>query len=184
MHIELLQDDITNQNVDIIVNAANSSLMGGGGVDGAIHRAGGPEILAACRVLRENQGPCPPGKAVITTAGKLRARHVVHTVGPVWNGGDRGEPELLANCYRSSLDLCIAHGCTSIAFPNISTGFMAIRNLRLRASLWVRSERLKDGVALTVCSLSVSTRRIMGSIRRCFSEVDSCLLQINTSGIL
>lgn len=122
MKIELLLDDITGQDVDIIVNASNSSLMGGGGVDGAIHRAGGPEILAACRVIRENHGPCPPGDAVITTGGNLPARFVVHTVGPVWNGGDHGEAQLLARCYRSSMDLCITHECTSIAFPNISTG--------------------------------------------------------------
>lgn len=122
MNIELLKADITTVRVDIIVNAANSSLMGGGGVDGAIHRAGGLDILSACRVIRDSQGPCPPGDAVITTAGKLPARHVVHTVGPVWNGGDRSEPDLLASCYRSSLNLCIAQGCASIAFPNISTG--------------------------------------------------------------
>ena len=122
MNIELLQADITRLDVDIIVNAANASLLGGGGVDGAIHRAGGPAILEACRAIRERQGSCSPGEAVITTAGKMSARYVVHTVGPVWSGGSHGEPELLANCYRSSLDLCVRQSCTSIAFPNISTG--------------------------------------------------------------
>lgn len=122
MNIEILQEDITRLEVDIVVNAANASLLGGGGVDGAIHRAGGPAILGACRAIRERQGTCAPGEAVITTAGKMPARHVVHTVGPVWRGGGRGEPELLASCYRSSLDLCVRQGCTSIAFPNISTG--------------------------------------------------------------
>lgn len=122
MDIEIAKADITKTAVDIIVNAANASLLGGGGVDGAIHRAGGPAILEACRKIRSDKGPCPPGSAVITTAGKLPARYVVHTVGPVWNGGGRNEPDLLAGCYRSSLDLCVEHGCKSIAFPNISTG--------------------------------------------------------------
>lgn len=122
MNIELLQADITKVAVDIIVNAANSSLLGGGGVDGAIHRAGGPAILEACKKIRADKGPCPPGSAVITTAGKLPARYVIHTVGPVWHGGGKNEPGLLAGCYRSSLELCVEHKCRSIAFPNISTG--------------------------------------------------------------
>lgn len=122
MPIELLQGDITTIAVDAIVNAANSSLLGGGGVDGAIHRKGGPEILAECRQIRARQGGCATGEAVITTAGKLPSQHVIHTVGPVWNGGEKGEPELLANCYRNSLVLAVTHGLRSIAFPNISTG--------------------------------------------------------------
>ena len=120
--IVLRRGDITREEADVLVNAANSGLRGGGGVDGAIHRAGGPEIMAECRRLRERQGGCPTGKAVITTAGRLRARHVVHTVGPVWHGGDRGEPDLLRRAYRSSLELAVAHGARSIAFPSISTG--------------------------------------------------------------
>ncbi|MEZ4943172.1 MAG: O-acetyl-ADP-ribose deacetylase [Saprospiraceae bacterium] len=120
--IEIIQGDITKIRVDAIVNAANSSLLGGGGVDGAIHRAGGPEILEACREIVARQGPCPTGEAVITTAGNLPATFVLHTVGPVWRGGQNGEPELLANCYRNALQLAVENDCKTIAFPNISTG--------------------------------------------------------------
>jgi O-acetyl-ADP-ribose deacetylase len=118
----LFQGDITQLAVDAIVNAANSSLLGGGGVDGAIHRAGGPEILEACRAIRARQGSCPPGEAVITTAGKLPARYVIHTVGPIWQGGTQDEAQVLGNCYHNSLALALAHQCKTIAFPNISTG--------------------------------------------------------------
>ena len=111
--IELMRGDITKVAVDAIVNAANTSLLGGGGVDGAIHRVGGPAILEQCRRI----GGCKTGDAVITTAGNLPARHVVHTVGPVWSGGNRGEPQLLANAYRNSLRLAEEHRLTSIAFP-------------------------------------------------------------------
>jgi O-acetyl-ADP-ribose deacetylase (regulator of RNase III) len=116
--------DITRQKVDVIVNAANSGLMGGGGVDGAIHRAGGPAILDSCRVLRKERFPdgLPAGEAVETTAGMLPARWVIHTVGPVWHGGSSGEPQTLASCYRSSLELAARLGARSIAFPAISTG--------------------------------------------------------------
>jgi O-acetyl-ADP-ribose deacetylase len=120
--ITLLQGDITKIKADAIVNAANTSLLGGGGVDGAIHRAGGPAILEACQQIRAKQGGCDVGQAVITTAGLLPAKYVIHTVGPVWNGGNKGEPELLANCYRNSLQLAVDHAIKSIAFPNISTG--------------------------------------------------------------
>jgi O-acetyl-ADP-ribose deacetylase (regulator of RNase III) len=118
----LFQGDITQVTVDAIVNAANSSLLGGGGVDGAIHRAGGPAILEACQEIRARQGSCPTGEAVITTAGHLPAKYVIHTVGPVWQGGDLDEPELLSNCYRNSLNLAVAHQAKTVAFPNISTG--------------------------------------------------------------
>ncbi len=122
MAITLVRGDITTQEVDVIVNAANSSLLGGGGVDGAIHKAGGPKILEACRAIRARQGECKIGEAVITPGGNLLARYVIHTVGPVWQGGDRGEPQLLENCYRNSLLLAQACGLSTIAFPCISTG--------------------------------------------------------------
>lgn len=120
--IELIQGDIAKVEADAIVNAANSSLLGGGGVDGAIHRAGGPAILEECRKIRDRQGGCPTGEAVITTAGKLPARYVIHTVGPVWHGGSHGEAELLRSAYTSSLQLAAENGVKTIAFPNISTG--------------------------------------------------------------
>jgi O-acetyl-ADP-ribose deacetylase len=120
--IDLIQDDITRLSVDAIVNAANSSLMGGGGVDGAIHRAGGPAILEDCLRIRERQGGCRPGEAVMTGGGALPAKHVIHTVGPVWRGGTADEDAVLARAYRNSLKLAAESGVRTIAFPNISTG--------------------------------------------------------------
>jgi O-acetyl-ADP-ribose deacetylase len=118
----LLQADITRIAADAIVNAANSSLLGGGGVDGAIHRAGGVAILQACKKIVARQGGCKTGEAVITTAGLLPARFVIHTVGPVWSGGDREEPALLGKCYRNALLLAEKNACKTISFPSISTG--------------------------------------------------------------
>ena len=116
--LELLHGDITQQKVDAIVNAANRGLRGGGGVDGAIHRAGGPAIMQECRRI----GGCPTGQAVITTGGRLPAKHVIHAVGPIYGGGCRGEKELLASAYRASVQLAVDHALRSVAFPSISTG--------------------------------------------------------------
>jgi O-acetyl-ADP-ribose deacetylase (regulator of RNase III) len=116
--LELITGDITHESTDAIANAANTKLKGGGGVDGAIHRAGGPEIMAECRKI----GSCPTGEAVITPAGKLKAKYIIHTAGPVYNGGNRGEAEKLASCYKNCLKLAVENNVTTIAFPSISTG--------------------------------------------------------------
>jgi len=120
--LRIIQGDITKQDTDAIVNAANSSLMGGGGVDGAIHRAGGSAILEECKRVVARQGRLSTGKAVMTTGGNLKARHVIHTVGPIWYGGDKGEPDLLASAYQESLKLAIENQLSSVSFPSISTG--------------------------------------------------------------
>lgn len=120
--IKLVQGDITKMQVDAVVNAANTSLLGGGGVDGAIHKAGGPQVLEECIAIRNKQGGCKTGEAVITTGGNLAAKYIIHTVGPVWNGGNSNETQLLASAYRNSLLLAIKYGIQTIAFPNISTG--------------------------------------------------------------
>jgi len=122
--VRLVQGDITEMETDAIVNAANPSLMGGGGVDGAIHRKGGPKILEECKRIRATEWPngLPTGKAVITSGGNLKAKYVIHTVGPIWRGGSSGEPELLAEAYRNSLKLAVSKGLKTIAFPSISTG--------------------------------------------------------------
>lgn len=118
----LVRGDITEQDTDAIVNAANSSLLGGGGVDGAIHRAGGPDILEECRAIRARQGQCRPGQAVITSGGKLKAKWVIHTVGPIWRGGNFNEAETLASAYWTSLQLAFEAGARTVSFPSISTG--------------------------------------------------------------
>lgn len=134
--IEVLFGDITKIKTDAIVNAANPSLMGGGGVDGAIHRAGGSAIIEACKNIIERQGKCGTGQAVITTGGNLPARFVIHTVGPVWQGGQQNEALLLADCYRNSLQLASSHYLETIAFPNISTGIYGFpKNLAAQIAL-------------------------------------------------
>jgi O-acetyl-ADP-ribose deacetylase (regulator of RNase III) len=120
--IKLIQGDITKLEVDAIVNAANSSLLGGGGVDGAIHRAGGSQILEECKSIRNRQGRCKTGDAVVTSGGRLKAKFVIHTVGPVWKNGNDSEDQLLTNAYHNSLKRAVENNCITIAFPNISTG--------------------------------------------------------------
>jgi len=120
--LELVVGDITEEITDAIVNAANSSLLGGGGVDGAIHDAAGPQLRAECRKIRDSRGPLPPGQAVSTRGWQLKAGHVIHTVGPVWQGGKKNEPQILESCYCHSLEEAERLGCTSVSFPSISTG--------------------------------------------------------------
>ena len=120
--ILLRQGNIVEVEADAIVNAANSGLMGGGGVDGAIHRAGGPDILEECKKIRQIKGICPPGNAVLTTAGRLKAKYVIHTVGPIWRGGNSNEANILRAAYLNSLEIAAIHSCQSVAFPSISTG--------------------------------------------------------------
>lgn len=141
MQLEFVRGDITAEPVDAIVNAANSALAGGGGVDGAIQRAGGPEILAECRAI----GGCPTGEAVATGSGALAARYVIHAVGPVWQGGQAGEPELLASAHRRSIEIAAALGCRSVAFPAISTGIYGYPVARAApvavAAAWAAAQR-------------------------------------------
>jgi O-acetyl-ADP-ribose deacetylase (regulator of RNase III) len=120
--LELAMGDITDETTDAIVNAANSSLLGGGGVDGAIHAAAGPSLLTDCKKIREQRGPLPPGQAVTTSGGKLKARYVIHTVGPVWQGGKINEPQILESCYCNSMEQANLRACASVSFPSISTG--------------------------------------------------------------
>ncbi|RYF86463.1 MAG: O-acetyl-ADP-ribose deacetylase [Chitinophagaceae bacterium] len=170
MKIEVVQGDITKLKVDAIVNAANSSLMGGGGVDGAIHRAGGPQILEECRKIVARQGGCKTGEAVITSGGNLPAKYVIHTVGPVWNGGKNKERELLANCYRNSLQLAVENGCRTIAFPNISTGIYRFPK--------------DEAAAIAVKSVSdflLSTEEIDKVVLVCFDEENFLLIKRQVS---
>jgi O-acetyl-ADP-ribose deacetylase len=142
--IELIKGDITKMETDAIVNAANSSLMGGGGVDGAIHRAGGPAILEDCMKIRGQQGSCKTGEAVITTGGRLVAKYVIHTVGPVWNGGKKDEASKLASCYNNSLMLAAKNDIKTVAFPNISTGIYSYpKNEAAQIAVGTVSEFLK-----------------------------------------
>jgi len=157
---EVIVADITTLSVDAIVNAANSSLLGGGGVDGAIHRAAGPELVAECRMLHG----CKTGDAKITKGYRLKAAHVIHTVGPVWNGGSHGEDDLLASCYRRSIDLCQKHSLTSVAFPAISTGIY-----RFPAE---RAARIAVTTTIAALAGAPSVARV---IFCCFSEQSAAL---------
>lgn len=150
--LTLIKGDIIKQDTEAIVNAANSSLMGGGGVDGAIHRAGGSEILKKCKEIRRDEGECRTGEAVITTGGNLKAKYVIHTVGPVWSGGNKGEQDLLRHCYENSLKLAIKNNISSIAFPSISTG--AYRFPVDKAS-WIALENVIKILESTTKSLKV-----------------------------
>jgi O-acetyl-ADP-ribose deacetylase (regulator of RNase III) len=157
--IKLIQGDITKLEVDAIVNAANSTLLGGGGVDGAIHRAGGPQILEECKAIRNKQGGCKTGDAVITSGGKLKAKYVIHTVGPVWKNGNANEDKLLTNAYHNSLKLAIEKNLLTIAFPNISTGVYGFPK-----------ERAAGLAIQTVNNFLTSTDSIQQVIFCCFDD--------------
>jgi O-acetyl-ADP-ribose deacetylase len=158
--IELVVGDITEQTVDAIVNAANPTLLGGGGVDGAIHRAGGPAILDECRRL----GGCEPGDAKVTTAGQLPARFVIHTVGPIWRGGDAGEPALLASCHLRAIELAAERSCKSVAFPAISTGAYGY------------PAHLAAAVAIGATKRALAANSGVELVRFVFRDVDMCTL--------
>ena len=166
--IELAQGDITREAVDAIVNAANSSLLGGGGVDGAIHRAGGPSILAECRLL----GGCEVGDAKATGAGELAARYVIHTVGPFWRGGGEGEAELLASCHRRSIETAARLGCTSVSFPAISTGVYGYpAELAAPVALGATTAALAEAPQVELARFVLFDERTYGVFARALTEL-------------
>ncbi|MCW3077637.1 MAG: Appr-p processing enzyme family protein [Bacteroidetes bacterium] len=171
--IQLIKGDITQIQADAIVNAANTSLLGGGGVDGAIHRAGGPEILANCRKIILAQGGCRTGEAVITTAGNLPAEFVIHTVGPVWSGGTNDEEKKLSSCYKSSLKLAAESNCTSIAFPGISTGAYGFPK-----------DKAAEIAVTTVIDFLLKNTQPKTVIFVCYDEEYYCLIQQKLNTIL
>jgi len=161
--IKVVQGDITQLRVDAIVNAANSTLLGGGGVDGAIHRAAGPELKAYCEKL----GGCPTGEAKITPGFKLPAKYVIHTVGPVWHGGKSNEPALLANCYRNSLELALKNGVKTIVFPSISTGAYGYpKNEAAKIAVAVMREYEKKFDEVIACCFSAGDKALYDRILR------------------
>jgi O-acetyl-ADP-ribose deacetylase len=173
--LEIIKGDITKINVDAIVNAANSSLMGGGGVDGAIHRAGGQTILEECRKIVARQGGCKTGEAVITTAGLLPSKYVIHTVGPVWNGGNHNEREKLANCYLNSLRLAVEYDCKTVAFPNISTGVYHFpkeeaAKISVESILQFLSQNNSIQNVIIVCFDDKNLGYVLNRINECSSE--------------
>jgi O-acetyl-ADP-ribose deacetylase (regulator of RNase III) len=176
LRVTAVQADITTLEVDAIVNAANQRMLGGGGVDGAIHRAAGPELLEACRHLPEVRPGvrCPTGEARITPGFRLPAKHVIHTVGPVWRGGSSGEPQLLASCYRSSLDLAVEHAARSIAFPAISCGVYGYP-IRQAATVAIGElKRFPNGEeALKEVLLVAFEPEVFAAIREVLTEVSS-----------
>jgi len=168
--LELVQGDITKQDTEAIVNAANSSLLGGGGVDGAIHRSGGPQILAECRKI----GGCPAGEARITTGGRLSAKYVIHTVGPIYRDGKRGEAETLASAYRSSLALASERGIKSVAFPSISTGAYGYP-IELAASIALRTamDYLEDHPEIELVRLVLYGRTAYEAYERALGDLQT-----------
>ena len=171
--LRLIQGDITEQSTDAIVNAANSSLMGGGGVDGAIHRAGGPAILDECKKIRAEKGRLPAGQAVITTGGRLPARYVIHTVGPIWHGGSANEAQILASAYKESLALAVQHNLTSISFPSISTGAYGYPlEEAAQVALKTVTDFLQQGTSLKQVAFVLFDQRTFSAYRQALKELN------------